>query len=99
MRHEKKFEGFPRPAYTVLHADLLHRSEEFAWGTDPWLMPMARHGVPPALFELWNLVPRITAAVKPRNHTLSTFALIDQIETHILELVNLVCLLEKIKII
>ena len=49
MRHEKKFEGFPRPTYTVLHADLLHRSEEFAWGTDPWLMPMARHGVPPAL--------------------------------------------------
>ncbi len=42
---------------------------------------------------------RQTATVKKWNHILSTFTLIDQIETHILEVVNLVCLLEKIKII
>jgi hypothetical protein len=52
MRHEKKFEGCPRPAYTVLHLDLLYCSEQFAWGTDPWLMPMALQGVPPV--EMWN---------------------------------------------
>ncbi len=32
MRHEKKFEGFPRPVYTVLHTDLLHYNEEFVVG-------------------------------------------------------------------
>jgi hypothetical protein len=44
MGHEKKFEGFPGPAYTVLHADLLHYSEEFVYVTDPWLIPMSRYG-------------------------------------------------------
>ena len=62
MLHESEFEVFPRPAHTVLHAGLLHCCEEFAWRTDQWLMPMARHSTPArscvfAVHELWNLVP------------------------------------------
>jgi hypothetical protein len=57
MRHEKKFEVFARPKYTILHARLLHCSEEFARPTYPCLMPMARHPLRPPLFKLWNLVP------------------------------------------
>ena len=61
MGHEKEFEVFPRPAHAVLHAGLLHCSEEFAWPRkDSWLMPMARHSIQCALVsllcKLWNLV-------------------------------------------
>jgi hypothetical protein len=83
MRHEKKFEVFARPKYTILHARLLHYSEEFARSTYPCLMPMARHPLRPPLFELWNLVPQMTAAVKQGKNTLSTLALASKIETHI----------------
>ena len=52
MGHEKEFEVFPRPAHAVLHAGLLHCCEEFAWCTDQWLMPMARHSIQRALVSL-----------------------------------------------
>jgi hypothetical protein len=41
----------------------------------------------------------MAAAVKPRKHTLSTFALTSKIETHILGLVNVEVRFEKINII
>jgi hypothetical protein len=34
MRHENKFEVFARAAHAVLHAGLLHCSEEFVWRTE-----------------------------------------------------------------
>jgi hypothetical protein len=99
MRHEKKFEVFPRPKFTVLYTRLLNCSEEFARPKYPCLIPMTRHPLRPPLFKLWSLVPRMTAAVKPRKHTLSTFAITFKIETHILGLVNVVDRFEKINII
>jgi hypothetical protein len=99
MRHEKKFEVFARPKYTILHVRLLHCSEEFASPAYPCLMPMARHPLRPPLFKLWNLVPQMTAAVKQGKNTLSTFALASKIETHICSRVNMVGRFEKANII
>jgi transcriptional accessory protein Tex/SPT6 len=62
-------------------------------------MPMARHLLRPPLFELWNLVPEMTAAVKQGKNTLSTFVLASKIETHIWSCVNQVGRFEKTNII